>query len=235
MRRADAGPVCISFTYVYECLQRSLRCLPPHRSRRASQAKPLQHAWTRVVGEAVGPEGQVWPGRSAAMVRSDACPWTIAGARSSAYTYGATRLGEAQCCDLVTREGHPQPSEPTRDGAALAVAKRCKRAAYLELLRRGPQRLYVLACETGSHWNDESLRFVAQLVRLRALRALRPASGGRHQGLVPAMVGAVKRGYAQHACCHFARVSAHPDAQAPPLQDVLPDTCPPVPSCLPSR
>ena len=54
--------------------------------------------------------------------------------------YGATPLGEALCCDVtlvspLTREGRPQP----RDGAAISVAERRKRVAYLELLRPGPQ------------------------------------------------------------------------------------------------
>ncbi|OLQ00142.1 hypothetical protein AK812_SmicGene17239 [Symbiodinium microadriaticum] len=101
--------------------------------------------------------------------------------------YGATQLGEALCCDVtlvspLARDGRPQPSSTTRDGAALAVAERRKRAAYPELLRRGPQRLCVLACETGGRWNDESLRLVAQLVRSRALRALAPLRGAATQG-----------------------------------------------------
>ena len=58
----------------------------------------------------------------------------------------ATPLGEALCCDvtlvsLLTREGRPQPSAATRDGAAITVAERRKRIAYPELLRPG--------CNTG--------------------------------------------------------------------------------------
>ena len=98
--------------------------------------------------------------------------------------YGATPLGEALCCDVtlvapLTREGRPQPSAASRDGAAITVAERRKRAAYPELLRPGPQRLCVLACEVGGRWSSESLRLVTQLVRLRAQRApaaLRPAA-----------------------------------------------------------
>ena len=51
------------------------------------------------------------------------------------------------------------------------------------------------ACETGRRWTDESLRLVAQLVRLRALQAA-PLWGAPHPdpGLVQAVVRLVKRG-----------------------------------------
>ena len=56
--------------------------------------------------------------------------------------YGATPLGEALCCDVtlvspLTRDGRPQPSATTRDGAMISVAERRKRAAYHELCARG--------------------------------------------------------------------------------------------------
>ena len=133
----------------------------------------------------------------------------------------------------------PQPSSTTRDGAALAIAERRKRAAYPELLRRGPQRLRVLVCETGGRWNDESLRLVAQLVRSRALRAPAPLRGAATQGwhrrwwsLLSVAVQST------HAATLLGTPPVHapmPGAQAPHLQDVLHDACPPVPSCLPAR
>ena len=51
-------------------------------------------------------------------------------------------LGEALCCDVtlvspLTRDGRPQPSATTRDGAMISVAERRKRAAYHELCARG--------------------------------------------------------------------------------------------------
>ena len=81
-------------------------------------------------------------------------------------------------------QGKAQPSQRQHKhsssfGAAINVAKRRKRVAYPELLRPGPQRLCVLACEVGGRWSEESLRLVTQLVRLRAQRApaaLRPAA-----------------------------------------------------------
>ena len=56
--------------------------------------------------------------------------------------YAATPLGEALCCDVtlvspLTRDGRPQPSATTRDGAMISVAERRKRAAYHELCVRG--------------------------------------------------------------------------------------------------
>ena len=74
----------------------------------------------------------------------------------------------------LTREGRPQPSAASRDGAAIAVAERRKRAAYPELLRPGPQRLCVLACEAGG--------LVTQLARLRAQRAPAALRGVAKQG-----------------------------------------------------
>ena len=90
--------------------------------------------------------------------------------------YGATRLGEALCCDAtlvapLRRDGRPQPRAAEEDGAAIAVARRRKEARYPELCRPGPQRLVVLACETGGRWGPEACGLVDRLVRLRALRA----------------------------------------------------------------
>ena len=129
--------------------------------------------------EAVGPEGQVVPQQW--LVRTPAPGVDPDDRRRLDFVaYGATQLGEALCCDVtlvspLTRDGRPQSSSTTRDGAALAIAERRKRAACPELLRRGPQRLCVLACEIGGRWNDESLRLVAQLVRSRTMRARAPA------------------------------------------------------------
>ena len=149
--------------------------------------------------EAVGPEGQVVPQQW--LVRTPAPGVDPDDRRRLDFVaYGATQLGEALCCDVtlvspLTRDGRPQPSSTPRDGSALAIAERRKRAAYPE-----PQRLCVLACEIGKRWNDESRRLVAQLVRSRAL----------HPGLVQTLVGPTQCGCAKHTCCHFARVAARP-------------------------
>ena len=79
----------------------------PRTGLLARRAKPLEHAWVRIAREAVGPEGQVVP-------------------QIDFVVYGATPL-EALCCDVtlvapLTREGRPQPSAASRDGAAITVA-----------------------------------------------------------------------------------------------------------------
>ena len=82
--------------------------------------------------------------------------------------YGATRLGEALCCDVtlvspLRRNGRPQPRAAEHDGAVLAGARRRKETRYPELASPGLQRLVVLACEVGD--------LVRRLVRVRSLRA----------------------------------------------------------------
>ena len=113
--------------------------------------------------------------------------------------YGATPLGEALCCDVtlvaLTREGRPQPSAASRDGAAITVAER-QCAAYPELLRPGPQRLCVLACEVGGRWSSRAPPSPA--------RSCRPAPCGQ-AGLAAPLVGFLERGFAKHTCCHAAR------------------------------
>ena len=193
--------------------------------------------------EAVGPEGQVVPQQW--LVRTPAPGVDPDDRRRLDFVaYGATQLGETLCCDVtlvspLTRDGRPQPSSTTRDGAALAIAERRKRAAYPELPRRGPQRLCVLACEIGGRWNDESLRLVAQLVRSRTMRAPAPLRGAATQGWYRRWWGllsvAVQNTLAATLLGSPPVHAPMPGAQAPPLQDVLHDACPPVPSCLPAR
>ena len=89
--------------------------------------------------------------------------------------YSATRLGEALYCDAtfvapLRRDGRRLPRVAEEDGAAIAVARRRKEAQYPELRRPGPQRLVVLACETGGRWGPQACGLVDRLV-LRALCA----------------------------------------------------------------
>ena len=82
----------------------------------------------------------------------------------------------ALCCDAtlvstLTRNGLPANAADSRDGAAIAVARRRKAARYPELGRGGPQRLCVLAAEVGDRWGVKTQQLVRQLVRLRGRRA----------------------------------------------------------------
>ena len=140
------------------------------------RAKVVERAWLRVAREAVGPEGQVVPQQwlahtTAPGVRPDD------RRRLDMVVYGATTNGGALCCDAtlvspLTRAGdHPQPRGDTDDGAALQVAERRKQTAYPELTCGGPQRLVVLGAEVGGRWNAQALRFLRDLVHLRAQRA----------------------------------------------------------------
>ena len=111
----------------------------------------------------------------------------------------------------------PQPSAASRDGAAMAVAERRKRAAYPELLRPGP----------GGRWSAESLRLVTQLVRLRAQRAPAALRGVAKQSwlrrwwglLSMALQGALAATLLGAAYVH----GAMPGAQLPALEEVLHD------------
>ena len=72
-------------------------------------------------------------------------------------------------CQLAPRlRSVAQLRAADEDGAA---ARRRKEERYPELHRPGPQRLVVLACETGRRWCPEVRNLVNRLVRLRALRA----------------------------------------------------------------
>ena len=62
-------------------------------------------------------------------------------------------------------------SVATADRSHAQPRNRRKEARYLELRRPGPQRLVVLACETGGRWGPETCGLVDRLVRLRAHRA----------------------------------------------------------------
>ena len=220
----------------------------PRTGLLARRAKPLERAWIRVAREALGPEGQVVPQQW--LVRTPAPGVDPDDRRRLDFvSYGATQLGEALCCDVtlvspLARDGRPQPSSTTRDGAALAVAERRKRAAYPELLRRGPQRLCVLACETGGRWNDESLRLTARpfatcVLLLRSeelpLRAgtggggacsvwlcktrLLPLCSGRRQSTPPCL--ARRRRICRTSCTTRARLCPAACRPAEPLQPAV--------------
>ena len=119
----------------------------------------IEQAWVRVCREALGGEGRVvpqqWLARTTAPgVREDD------RRRLDLVVYGATQHGSALCCDVtlvspLRTNGTPHPRTAREDGAAIATARRRKRERYPELLRPGPQRLVVLACEVGGRWAAE--------------------------------------------------------------------------------
>ena len=149
--------------------------------RALEPACSLEHAWVRIAREAVGPEGQVIPQQWLARTSAPHVDPAADRRRLDFVVYGATPLGEALCCDVtlvapLTREGRPQPSAASRDGAAITVAERRKGRTCPELLRPGPQRLCVLACKVGGRWSSESLRLVTQLVRPEPSALLPPCA-----------------------------------------------------------
>ena len=159
--------------------------------------------------------------------------------------YGATRHGAALCCDVtlvspLRANGHPQPRTAREDGAALVTARRRKRDRYPELLRPGPQRLVVLACEIGGRWAAECCDLVRDLLRVRAPRAppaLRQASRAGWERRWWALLSCAQQNAV--ASTLLGNVWRSPsqawEADGPPLSEVLRLVGPTEPSRLPLR
>ena len=147
----------------------------PRSGLLARRAPLIEQAWVRVAREALGPEARVVPQQWLAHTTA---PGVAADDRRRLdfVLYGATRLGEALCCDVtlvspLRRNGRPQPRAAEHDGAVLAGARRRRETRYPELAGPGPQRLVVLACEVGGRFGSEAFDLVRRLVRVRSLRA----------------------------------------------------------------
>jgi hypothetical protein len=204
----------------------------------------LEQAWVRVAREAVGPEGRVVPQQWLARTTAPGVP-PQDRRRLDLVIYGATRLGEALCCDVtlvspLRADGRPHPGAADRDGAAIQVARRRKRARYPELLRAGPQRLVVLAAEVGGRWCEEAAELVRALVRLRAQRApaalRRSAAAGWSRRWWGFLGCAVQRALASTLLGTAWRAPPLPAAAGgPSLADVLALATPSGPSRLPLR
>eukprot|EP00434_Breviolum_minutum_P028296 symbB.v1.2.025033.t1/scaffold2409.1/size79984/1 len=210
----------------------------------ARRAPLLEQAWVRVCREGVGGEGRVvpqqWLARTTAPgVRDDD------RRRLDLVVYGATRHGSALCCDVtlvspLRANGHPQPRTAREDGAALVTARRRKRDRYPELLRPGPQRLVVLACEIGGRWAAECCDLVRDLLRVRAPRAppaLRQASRAGWERRWWALLSCAQQNAV--ASTLLGNVWRSPsqawEADGPPLSEVLRLVDPTEPSRLPLR
>ena len=92
----------------------------PRSGLLARRAPLLGLAWARVAREGFGPEGRVVPRQSLA---NTSAPGVSAQDRRrlGLVLYGATRLGEALCCDAtlvapLRRGGRPQPRAAEEDG-----------------------------------------------------------------------------------------------------------------------
>ena len=133
----------------------------------ARRAKIVERAWVRVAREAVGPEGQVVPQQWLAHTTAPRRP-TPPGPRR--LRSGASRRGPMLRCHTCVAAVTHRPAAAARDGAALRVAERRKRAAYPEL-NGGPQQLVVLGSEVGGRWNAGAHQLLRDLVRVRAQRA----------------------------------------------------------------
>ena len=179
----------------------------------ARRAPLLERAWVRVAREAVGAEGRVVPQQWVLHTTAVGIP-ADDRRRLDFVLYGATRRGEALCCDVtlvspLRADGMPQPGSRDRDGAAIEVARRRKLARYPELARPGPQRLVVLASEVGGRWGSE-----AHDPRSRAVPASSPrAARSCYSRLAAPLVGvpelrAAARASVHAAGRHLARTSA---------------------------
>ena len=125
------------------------------------RATLLERAWARGAREALGPEGRVVPQQPLA---NTSAPGVSAQDRRrlDLDLYGATRVGEALCCDAtlvapLRRDGRPQPRAANEDDAAIAGATK----------RRGTRSFAGLA---GGRWGPEACSLVDRLVRLLPLR-----------------------------------------------------------------
>ena len=147
----------------------------------------LQRAWVHVLREAVGPEGRVVPQQWLAntTVRAVAADDRK---RLGFVVYGATLTGTcgATLDSFFTQAGQPSSGSANRDGAMPEVARRRKVACYPELCRGGPQRLCVFA--VGGRWNEDSLRLVKHLDRLRSKRAPPALRASTAQGWAPGVL-----------------------------------------------
>ena len=147
----------------------------PRTGALARRGHLLEQAWVRVCREAVGPEGRVIPQQWLAATTAQPIP-ADDRRRLDLVIHGATPLGHALCCDAtlvspLTRDGAPWARAADQDGIALVHARRRKERRYPELLRPGPHRFLVLACETGGRWSRECHDLLRLLVATRARRA----------------------------------------------------------------
>ena len=82
-------------------------------------------------------------------------------------------------------------------------------------------RLCMLACEIKGRWKDESLRLIA--------------SSSVSETCEPVLLrGAGNQGWFRR-WWGLLSIAVQPRTQAPPLQNIFHDACPPVPSCWPAR
>eukprot|EP00439_Symbiodinium_sp_Y106_P019261 s9450_g2.t1 len=142
----------------------------------ARRAPILERAWVRVAREAVGAESRVVPQHWLVHTTAPGIP-ADDRRRLDFVLYGATRRGEALCCDVtlvspLRADGRVQPG--SRDGAAIEVARRRKLARYPEV---------VLASEVVGRWggeaHDSAALFACGRCELPALRAAATAGWRR--------------------------------------------------------
>ena len=210
----------------------------------ARRAPLIEQAWVRVCREALGGEGRVvpqqWLARTTAPgVREDD------RRRLDLVVYGATCNGTALCCDVtlvspLRADGNPHPRTARENGAALLRARRRKWERYPELLRPGPQRLIVLACELGGRWAAECGALIRDLLRVRAPRAptaLRHASRAGWERRWWGMLSCAQQtAVASTLLGNVWRSPTQPWGDTgPPLSDVLQLADPEEPSRLPLR
>ena len=175
----------------------------------ARRAPLIEQAWVRVCREALGGEGRVVPQQWLARTTAPGVGEDDRR-RLDLVVYGATRHGFALCCDVtlvspLRANGSPHPRTTREDGAAIMTARRRKRERYPELLRPGPQRLVVLACEAGGRWAAECGDLIRDLLRVRAPRAPAAAPPCQSGWLGAPVVGHVELCPTNRGCVHITR------------------------------
>ena len=150
--------------------------------RLQTRAVPLEKAWRRVCREAGGQLQRTGYLRDTNL--GDVLPTD--DRRLECVVNGLPPLGEQLAVDTtlvspLTRKGEPRPKADTRNGVALAEARKDKERRYPELLRGTRCRLVVTAMEVGGRWSEEAYHFLDTLALAKARDTPKALKGSVYQ------------------------------------------------------